>query len=661
MKKAIFLLILLTFSWSVYPFWVWSPKTQKWKNPKYSALSTPYLQYKAALKIFEEGRYKEAHKEFKKFLAHYPDAKEAAESQYYLGRCLEKFDKSYEAFLVYQKLIDSYPNSQRINEVIEREYNIGESFLNREHKKWLGLSLYDFVEHPSILIFNSLVNKAPYSEYAPRAQYKLGIILFELGRFDEARDAFQKVVDNYSDTEWAPPAKYQLAIATSKAFPGADYDSSYLQEATARLDEFIKEHPEAKISDQAEDQLKILRNREAKKNFEIAQFYENQDQYESAVIYYRKVLDEYIDSDYYDSSLEKVQELNQLIEGNLTKKDLILSHKKEAAQTKKAEKIRAKDRKKDNKQELRQNKIDTKKRIRQEAKISKELRRKEKLALKSEARAKKEIARAKKLREKQDRAQEKKNRAKERREEKLARKNEAKAKKQALRAKELKKREAPTQGKKELVEEKSKEKFVELESAKAKKVPLKSPKLKKKQDQRERKQALLAEKRQRKIERKAQKRAKKEFTRIKKLKKKEELIQKKKDSIAAKQKAKLDRSNEAKARKEAAREEKLRQKAERLKDKQALIEKKRAEKLARRIEAKVRKEAIREKKLKAKQECIQKAKQIKAQKRQEKLIKKQKAKAKKMALKEKKRKEKLAKESRTEPKVEAQDKETEND
>ncbi len=566
MKKGLILLILLIFPWSVYPFWIWSPKTQKWKNPKYSALSTPYLQYKAALKVFEEGRYKEAYKEFKKLLSNYPDAKEAAESQYYLGRCLEKFDKSYEAFLAYKILIDSYPNSQRINEAIERQYNIGEYFLNREHKKWLGLSLYDFVEHPSIEILNTLVKKAPYSEYAPRAQYKLGIILFELGRFDEARDAFQKVVDNYSDTEWAAPAKYQLAIATSKAFPGVDYDSSYLEEATTRLDEFIKDHPEAKISDEAEDQLKVLRNREAKKNFDIAQFYESQDQYKSAAIYYRKVVDDYIDSDYYDSSLEKIKELNQLIEGNLTKKDLIVRRKKDEAEAKRADKIRRSIRKREKKEEIRENKIERKKRLRQEAKRAKELKISQKLAIKAEKWARSQAIREEKLKKKQEIIQRKKELIESKRQEKLKRKAEAQAKKQAIRLKKLEQKQERLREKKDLAEAKRRAKLAKIEEAKAKKLAIKQEKLANKED----------------------------------------AIREKKKLIQRKLKAKRDKKNEARARKEAIRRKKLKQKQEGIQQKKELIEQRRKEKLAKKKAAIAKKKAIREKKLAEKNKKNQK-------------------------------------------------------
>jgi len=463
MRKSIILLILLLFSFEAYPFWIWSPKTQEWKNPKYSALATPYLQYKQALKYFEEDEFKEAYEEFKKLLVNYPDAKEAAEAQYYLARCLEKFDKPYDAFLEYQKLINSYPNSQRINEVVEREYNIGEYFLNKEHKEWLGLSLYDFVEHPSIQIFGGIVDNVPYSEYAHRAQYKLGMILFQLGRYEESREAFQKVIDNYSDSEWAAPAKYQLALATSQAFPGADYDSSYLKEATSRLDEFIKDHPEAKISAEAEDQLTVLRNKEARKVFDTGQFYENQDQYKSGVIYYKKVVKNYPDSDYYDLAVERIEELEELIRRNITKSELKKKEKREVLITKKEEKIRVKQELQDQKAQKREEKIDRKKKAKDE-KIAKKQRRKDekrqlkeekvqsKLKRKEKARVNKKAAKREKIRKKQERRDEKISRKKEKikknkelkekkRQAKLKKKEEVRARKKALKEEKLRKKQ----------------------------------------------------------------------------------------------------------------------------------------------------------------------------------------------------------------------------
>ena len=427
MRRILILLALLSFCLDAHSFWIWSPKTKKWKNPKYSALATPYLQYKQAQKFFDEGKYKDAYREFKKLLANYPDSKEAAEAQYFLAYCLEKLDKPYEAFLEYRKVIDSYPNSQRINEVVERQYNIGEFFLNKENKKLLGMSFYDFVEHPSIEIFTEIVKKVPYSEYAPRAQYKLGIILMQLGRYSEARDAFQKTLDNYPDSEWAAPAKYQLAISTSKAFPGTDYDSTYLKEATERLDEFIEEHPEAKISSEAADQLQTLRNREAKKLFDVAQFYETQTQYDSALLYYEKVVKNYPDTDYNLEALAKIDELEELIEGDITKEELLRQEREEEAKARKEEKIRLKEEKKLQKQRFHDEKIRKKQELREEKLKEKQEKiaqakkaRQEKIAAKKAKREelirKKKELREKKLRERQEKIAQKEEAIKKRRE-----------------------------------------------------------------------------------------------------------------------------------------------------------------------------------------------------------------------------------------------------
>lgn len=309
MKKIIILLITCCFSLNAYSFWIWSPKTKQWKNPKTTAKTTPYIQYQEAVKDFDKKNYKKAYKKFKKILSCYPDCQEAADAQYYLGKCLNELGKPYQAFLEYQKIIDSYPNSKKISEVIKCEYDIGEYFLNRDPKKWLGLSVYDFAEHPTLEIFKKIIDKSSYSEYASKAQYMLGVLLFKLGRFDESRDAFQKVLDNYPESEWATPAKYQLAIATSKASMGADYDSTALEEATMRLDEFIKQHPDAQMSNSAISQLSFLREREAKKCFDTASFYEIQRKYKSALGYYEMVVEKYPDTSYVGRAKNKIETL----------------------------------------------------------------------------------------------------------------------------------------------------------------------------------------------------------------------------------------------------------------------------------------------------------------------------------------------------------------
>ncbi|HEC69911.1 MAG TPA: outer membrane protein assembly factor BamD [Candidatus Omnitrophica bacterium] len=313
MRKILILFIGgVLFSNLAYPFWIWSPKSKKWRNPEYSPLASPQAQLEKALKFYKAKDYPQALKEFKKLVAHFPDAKQAPLAQYYIGRVLEDMGKPYQAFKEYQKVIDSYPYSEKITEIIEREYKIGEFFLNRPEKKWPAQILEELFEHPSIEIFKKVIDNAPYSEYASKSLYKLGLLYKALGRYDEAIKSFRELEEKYPESEWAEPAKYQLALCSLRASPGSDYDQTLTQEAKKRLEELIADHPELEISQQAQRRLKMLRNKEAKKFFDIAQFYYKQREYLSAKVYYEYVLKNYPQTLWAEESekmLEKIKEL----------------------------------------------------------------------------------------------------------------------------------------------------------------------------------------------------------------------------------------------------------------------------------------------------------------------------------------------------------------
>lgn len=311
-RKIIFIVFLvLLINYPNYSFWVWSPKTKKWKNPKYSPLAVPSLQLEEGLKFFNNRNYKQAIVSFRKVIIHYPDSKEAQEAQFYLGESYYKLGELVRAFQEYERLIKRYPNSKYIEEVLQRQYNIGEELISRS-PKLLGLDLYNFVEHPAITVFQSIIKNAPYSEVGVKAQYKLGTLFLELGRLEEAKDTFQTLVDNHPDSEWAQAGKYQLALILAKTSLDSDYDQTTTQEAIKKLEDFTNKYPDLQVTPQMKENINILRNREAKKNFDIAQFYMKQKKYESAKIYYNIVVKEYYETEWATKAKEKLKELERI-------------------------------------------------------------------------------------------------------------------------------------------------------------------------------------------------------------------------------------------------------------------------------------------------------------------------------------------------------------
>ncbi len=287
-------------------FWIWSTKKKKWRNPAYSSLASPQAQLEKAMKLYNNADYKEAVKEFRKLVLHFPDAKEAPDAQYYVGKCLESLNRPYEAFREYQRVISSYPYSVRIKDIISIEYKIGEYFLSKEKKKWLGVSVDDLFEHPSIEIFQKIIENAPYSEEAKASQYKLGLLYKSLGRYKEAIDTLKDLIEKYPESRWVEPARYQLAIASAKASLGAEYDQELTIEAKKRFSEFVSSHPEAELSSQAYKELDKLKDKEATRYFKIAEFYDKQKNYKSAKIYYHYIIDNYPGTSYQQEAKKRV-------------------------------------------------------------------------------------------------------------------------------------------------------------------------------------------------------------------------------------------------------------------------------------------------------------------------------------------------------------------
>jgi outer membrane protein assembly factor BamD len=310
MFKKIFLLCVVWFLLGQvsYAFWVWTPETKKWTNPKYAPKESPQEQLAFAKGYFEAKDYTTASNEFRKLVKYFPDAKEAPEAQFYLGACLEELNKLYEAYQAYQKIIDKYPFSQRTDDVLKQEYMVAQKLVDYRTKV-IGI---DFTgENAAVEIFKKVIENAPYGKYAAASQYKVGLTLKAKGEFADAATEFQKVVDNYPESEWAEPAKFQIAVCAARSSLDASYDQSMTKEAQDKFNDFVKAHPDAELSQQAESRIVDLKQKEAESSYNVGQFYEKQKAYDSAKIYYKYVIKNFSQSEWSAKAYERLAALER--------------------------------------------------------------------------------------------------------------------------------------------------------------------------------------------------------------------------------------------------------------------------------------------------------------------------------------------------------------
>ena len=307
-RLSLVLVLWLVLSQTSWAYWIWTPETKRWTNPKFAPKESPQEQLNFAKSYYEAKDYTTALNEFKKLVRYFSDAVEAPEAQYYMGLCLEELNKYYEAYQAYQKIIDKYPFSTRTDDVLQREYIVAQKLLDYK-TKFAGI---DFTgENAAMEIFKKVVENAPYGKYAAASQYKIGLTLKAKTYFKEATDEFQKVLDNYPESEWAEPARFQIALCSAKSSLDASYDQTLTQEAKDKFSEFVKTHPDAELSQEAAQRIGELKGKEAESNYKIGQFYEKQKAYDSAKIYYRFVIKNFPNSEWTRKAQERIETMER--------------------------------------------------------------------------------------------------------------------------------------------------------------------------------------------------------------------------------------------------------------------------------------------------------------------------------------------------------------
>ncbi|OIO80707.1 MAG: hypothetical protein COW11_06330 [Candidatus Omnitrophica bacterium CG12_big_fil_rev_8_21_14_0_65_43_15] len=311
MKKTVvkilaFMLFLFIFAEPAGAFWVWTPKTKKWENPKQAPKDTPKSQFEFAMSFFNAPNYKRAQAEFRRLLKAYPNSEFAPEAQYYVGLCYQKEEQYYQAFESYQKVIEAYPYSERVDKIIAEQFDIGKLFYDGYKSKLFGLAILPSTDK-AVEIFEKIVENSAYGKYADSAQYYLGLSYKKMGQHKEAIDAFQKLLDEYPQSKLAEEAKFQIGQCYMKAAPKPGYDQANTEESIREFKELVESNPEGEKTTDAVKILDKLKEKKAESIYSTAKFYERISKFNSAQLYYKQILNEYPKTTWAVKALERLE------------------------------------------------------------------------------------------------------------------------------------------------------------------------------------------------------------------------------------------------------------------------------------------------------------------------------------------------------------------
>lgn len=224
-------------------------------GPKLNPYATADEQFASAKKEYDKEHYLKAVEGFQRVIFNYPGATVVDTAQFYLGMSYLN-NKEYElAAVEFQRLMTNYPMSDYADHA---QYLAGVCFykntpknyaLDQEDLKKAILVLEDFIlENPDSPLAQDARDdiREGYTKLA-RKEYENGILYFKMYDFKAAEIYFQYVIDNYTDTDYAPLALFKLAESEFKL---SEYSS-----ALEKFSQFKTIYPEHELIPEADEYI----------------------------------------------------------------------------------------------------------------------------------------------------------------------------------------------------------------------------------------------------------------------------------------------------------------------------------------------------------------------------------------------------------------------
>ena len=172
----------------------------------------------------------------------------------------EKAGDYDQAYAYLKEYLVKYPKGEDFDNAVAAQFDIGQKFLEGARRRLFGVKTF-----PSMVraqqIFEGIVATAPYSKWAPLAQFYAGQSLEKQNQPAQAIAAYENVLSRYPSDPVAADAQYQIGYVHLQIARTA-YDKSEANKAREAFEDFIAHYPNSEKTPQAQDNLKALQGRD---------------------------------------------------------------------------------------------------------------------------------------------------------------------------------------------------------------------------------------------------------------------------------------------------------------------------------------------------------------------------------------------------------------
>ncbi|MEO0446139.1 MAG: outer membrane protein assembly factor BamD [Verrucomicrobiota bacterium] len=256
--------------------------------------------------LYQEQKYGKSRDVYEKVVQSYPMTNAAAHSQFQLGQSYENEGELLEAFNAYQIYIDKYNQGEQFTEALGRQFDIAMRSTSGRTAKLFRVVPVKTQASRQVEMFQNIATSAPYSSFAPKALYQVGIIEYEADHVPQALRALQDVIDNYPSDPMAKEASVKMIEIRSSQ---KTRDDSQIERTQIEMERFLYDFGDDPRASGIREQVTEINNRNAEKDFKIGSYYEKQKRYRAAAIYYQQIQK---GSSHYEKAQDRLTALAQI-------------------------------------------------------------------------------------------------------------------------------------------------------------------------------------------------------------------------------------------------------------------------------------------------------------------------------------------------------------
>jgi outer membrane protein assembly factor BamD len=182
-----------------------------------------------------------------------------------------------------------------------------------EEKLAFGINLYQQEDYEeAVKEFEAIIIQYPGSSIVDDAQYYLAMTRYKRGEYILAAYQFSKLIKSMPSSEFLADSQFMLAECYYELSPHFTLDQQYTKKAIEEYQAFIDFFPLNEKVILAENKIKELNDKQAKKEYESARIYTKMDYYSAAFKYLDNVMELYHDTQY--APLALYNKINLLID-----------------------------------------------------------------------------------------------------------------------------------------------------------------------------------------------------------------------------------------------------------------------------------------------------------------------------------------------------------